>query len=292
MKVPIMSVLDRFRRSSFFVFVVLLAVSAALIAPTPLRAAVQERTEKPKEKTLKEILEELRVKRNPPMVVADPNANRNIGIMFQWGLPVYEMGDAGSLTLAPQQSLSGRANPFDGSKAFGGVDPFERETRFGSPSAGQRSDVLGQSQALERENPFGGSQRFSAAPLGDASMFGTSRASASSGTFGSRRSFGSGRGGYGSARRYSSNLPFGTSRPFGTSSLASGSSRFGESTRARSFGASSGTGQSSRLYGNPGSSYKGLSNRADAFNRPSPLGSTGSSDGSAPQSAPMVFGGR
>ena len=274
-------------------FVVVLAVCAALIAPTPLRAAVQEKTGKPREKTLKEILEELRVKRNPPMVVADPNANQNIGIMFRWGLPAYETVDARSLTLAPQQSLGGRANPFDGSRAFGGVDPFKPETRFSSPSALNRSNVLGQSPASERKNPFGGSQRFSASPFGNASMFGASRARTSSETFGSRHPFGEGRGGgYGSARGYSSNEPFGTSRPFGTSTRASRSSTFGESTRARRFGASFGTGQSSRLYGNPGSSYKGLSNRANAFNRPSPLGSTGSSDGSASPSAPMVFGGR
>lgn len=299
MKVPIMSVLDRFRRSSFFLFVVLLAVCAALIPPTPLKAAVQEKTGKAKEKTLKEILEELRVKKNPPMVVADPNANTNIGIMFRWGLPEYEMGDARSLTLAPQQSLGGRANPFDGSRAFDGVDPFNRETRFkpetrfSSPSALNRSNVLGQSQALERKNPFGASQRFSGSPFGNASMFGASRARTSSETFGSRHAFGLGRGGgYGSARGYRSNEPFGTSRPFATSSPAIRASRFGESTRARRFDTSSGTGQSSRLYGNPGSSYKGLSNRANAFNRLSPFGSTGSSNGSASPSAPMVFGGR
>lgn len=293
MKVPTMSVLDRFRRSSFFVFVVLLAFCAGLIAPTPLRAAVQEKTGKPKEKTLKQILEELRVKRNPPMVVADPNANTNIGIMFRWGLPAYEMGDARSLTLAPQQSLGGRANPFEGSKAFGGVDPFKPETRFSSPSALNRSNGLGQSQVLERKNPFGASQRFSGSPLGNASMFGASRARTSSETFGRRHPFGSGRGGgYGSARGNSRNEPFGTLRPFGTTSLAARSSRFGEYTRARSFGASSGTGQSSQLYGNPGSSYKSLSNRSNAFNRPSPFGSTGSSNGSASPSGPMVFGGR
>lgn len=292
MKVPIVSVLDKTRSSSFFAFVVLLATCVGLIAPTPLRAAAQQKTVKAKEKTLKEILAEVRRERNPPKVVADPNANQSLGYIFRWGLPDLETDDGQSLTLAPQQLLEGRANPFDGSRAFGGVDPFAGQTRFSLPAALNRPNALGQSQSLQRVNPFGGSQRLSSgSPFGNASTFGRSRPSASSETFGSRSRFGSSAGRFGSARR-GTGRTFGTSQPFGTSNRGISARRFGESTQANRFGESFGTGQSSRFSGNPGLGYKGLSNRSNAFNRPSPFNSTGASNGGASRLAPTVFGGR
>ncbi len=292
MKLPIMSVLDKSRRSSFFAFVVLLATCVSLIAPMPLRAAARQKAGQVKEKTLREVLEEVRRERNPPKVVADPNANKSIGYLFRWGLPDSEMENGQSLTLAPQQSLGGRANPFDGSRAFGGVDPFAGQTRFSLPAALNGPNVLGQSQSLERVNPFGGSQRLSSgSPFGNASTFGRSRPSASSETFGSRSRFGSSAGRFGAARRGGGRI-FGTSQPFGTSNRTSIARRFGESTQANRFGESFGTGQSSRFSGNPGLGYKGLSNRSNAFNRPSPFNSTGASHGGASRLAPTVFGGR
>ena len=293
MKVPSVSVLAKTQRYSFFVWVVLSAACAGLVAPTPLRAASQARAgAAAKEKTLKEILDKLHLEQNPPKVVADPNANRNLGYMFRWGLPEYEVNQGQSLTLAPQQSLDGRTNPFDSSKAFGGVDPFNRESRFSPPGALDRSNPLGQSRALERENPFKGFRKLnSGLRFGNTSPFGDSQPLPNSETFGARSQFGVG-GRYGGARQSSSGKTFGTSRPFGKSRRFRSSFRFGEATPISRFNGFSGAGPSSRLNRNPGVVGKGISKRSSAFNRPSPFDSTGASDGGSSRSGPTIFDGR